>query len=263
MKKCIALISMIACILGLAACGSEKKLTAFEQQKVDAAISMATEQVIPNIQTVIAAPDAVAALREYTSDEVKYFVAQSFGIEADGNVFISALDSFATAYEQIGGTGVVKGATAEIDGKSIIVNVDIEGPEMDARAEIILSNDFFLTLESASLNKVESMGDMMGKAALNTVLGMGTVFAVLILISLIISALGVIPKIQAGLAAKKGERTAGIEKAVEQIARKEEIAGSADDLELVAVIAAAIAASEGAASTDGFVVRSIRRRRAF
>ena len=32
-----------------------------------------------------------------------------------------------------------------------------------------------------------------------------------------------------------------------------------DDYELVAVIAAAIAASEGAASTDGFVVRSIRR----
>ena len=32
-----------------------------------------------------------------------------------------------------------------------------------------------------------------------------------------------------------------------------------DDLELVAVIAAAIAASEGAASTDGFVVRSIKR----
>ena len=33
----------------------------------------------------------------------------------------------------------------------------------------------------------------------------------------------------------------------------------ADDTELVAVIAAAIAASEGAASTDGFVVRSIRK----
>ena len=32
-----------------------------------------------------------------------------------------------------------------------------------------------------------------------------------------------------------------------------------DDLELVAVIAAAIAASEGAASADGFVVRSIRK----
>ncbi len=33
-----------------------------------------------------------------------------------------------------------------------------------------------------------------------------------------------------------------------------------DDLELVAVIAAAVAACEGAVSTDGFVVRSIRRR---
>ena len=32
-----------------------------------------------------------------------------------------------------------------------------------------------------------------------------------------------------------------------------------DDLELVAVIAAAIAASEGQTSTDGFVVRSIRK----
>ena len=33
-----------------------------------------------------------------------------------------------------------------------------------------------------------------------------------------------------------------------------------DDCELVAVIAAAIAAGEGAVTTDGFVVRSIRRR---
>ena len=32
-----------------------------------------------------------------------------------------------------------------------------------------------------------------------------------------------------------------------------------DDLELIAVIAAGIAASEGATSTDGFVVRSIRK----
>ena len=33
----------------------------------------------------------------------------------------------------------------------------------------------------------------------------------------------------------------------------------ADDTEVVAVIAAAIAASQGATSTDGFVVRSIRK----
>jgi len=34
-----------------------------------------------------------------------------------------------------------------------------------------------------------------------------------------------------------------------------------DDSELIAVIAAAIAASEGSTAADGFVVRSIKRRR--
>ena len=43
---------------------------------------------------------------------------------------------------------------------------------------------------------------------------------------------------------------------VEEITESENLA---DDLELVAVIAAAIAASQGAVSTDGFVVRSIRK----
>ena len=39
----------------------------------------------------------------------------------------------------------------------------------------------------------------------------------------------------------------------------EEVVDYSDDLELVAVIAAAIAAYEGETSTDGFVVRSIRK----
>ena len=97
-------------------------------------------------------------------------------------------------------------------------------------------------------------------AALNTLLGMGTVFVVLVLIIFIISAFSFIPKIEAALA-KKGtkeeETTKAVEKAVAQIVENEELS---DDTELVAVIAAAIVASEGATSTDGFVVRSIKRR---
>ena len=100
----------------------------------------------------------------------------------------------------------------------------------------------------------------MTKAALNTLIGMGTVFVMLIMISLIISLFNFIPKIQAAFS-KKGKKeetkNAGIDNAVTQIAAQEE--AEADDTELVAVIAAAIAASEGAASTDGFVVRSIRK----
>ena len=98
------------------------------------------------------------------------------------------------------------------------------------------------------------MGEIMFKAFLNTVIGMGTVFVVLILISLIISCFTLVSKFEAKQ--KKEEPAPAAAPVVEQIAAKEELS---DDTELVAVIAAAVAAYEGAASTDGFVVRSIRK----
>lgn len=108
-------------------------------------------------------------------------------------------------------------------------------------------------ITSMSVNVEYSFGESMWKAFLNTVLGMGTVFVVLILISLIIAAFGFIPK----LTEKNKQPVEKKEDAVvAQIAEREELS---DDTELVAVIAAAIAAYEGAGSTDGFVVRSIRK----
>ena len=79
---------------------------------------------------------------------------------------------------------------------------------------------------------------------------------------LIISCFTYIPKIQAAFTKKqpqeeKKESATAVDQTIAQIVEKEELF---DDLELVAVIAAAVAAYEGAASTDGFVVRSIRRR---
>ena len=53
------------------------------------------------------------------------------------------------------------------------------------------------------------------------------------------------------------------DKVVEQIIKNEEIAYGdvTDDAELVAVIAAAIAAYEGSGSASGYVVRSLKRRK--
>lgn len=102
------------------------------------------------------------------------------------------------------------------------------------------------------------LGARMEVAALNTVIGMGTVFAVLIIIIGVISLFRFIPMIQDRLAGKK-KAAAAQENADTQIVESQENTEVSDDLELVAVIAAAIAASEGAASTDGFVVRSIRK----
>lgn len=260
MKKFLSLLCMITCVFGLTACGSSEELTAYEQNKVDVAIQNAT-YIIPTFEE-FQNEELQVIFDEYTAEEVSEVVKNTLGVEVEGYAFKTAIESFTSAYDEIGGVVNVGGATAEIDGDQIIVLVDIEGGTKNAQAEVIFSNDMFMVMESASLNPVATMGDLMGKAALNTLIGMGTVFIVLILISLIISCFGVIPKIQAAFSKKnekEEEKNAGIDNAVAQIVEQEEIVDEMDDLELVAVIAAAIAASEGATTTDGFVVRSIRK----
>ncbi len=274
MKKFFALTCMIACVFGMTACGESETYVGYQKQKVDDAIVMAEETVIPTIQSVLNDSEA-DILDEYTSEEVETYIAEKYGMEVEGNAFMSALGSFEAAYEEMLGYGEITGSTAVVDDKQIVVTVYVDGTKQDATAEIVLSNDKFLILQSASLNKVSTFNDAMAKAGMNTLLGMGSVFAVLILISLIISCFSIIPKMQARAekrkadkaakkAAKSGTSEAAIENAVAQIAKQEEVAAEAeaDDTELIAVIAAAIAASEGATSTDGFVVRSIKRRRA-
>ena len=144
-----------------------------------------------------------------------------------------------------------------------------DGKAQTATVEVILTNDIFMKVESCTLNLDQSMSELMGKAGMDTIMGMSVVFSVLILISIIIWAMGFIPKIQdlfKGNNKKEKVQTtkeAAVDKTIAQIIEKEEsaVVNEADDLELVAVIAAAIAASQGAVSTDGFVVRSIRKRR--
>ena len=249
MKKFLSLVCMITCIFGLTACGSEETYTDYEQRKMDTAIQIATQYVIPSLEN-FEDEAALESFSEYTADEVAYMVQENVGIT----------ESFNSAKKSIGGITAVGDAEATIDDDQIIVHVDVTGAKQNAQAEVIFTNDMFLSMESAALNPVESMGGLMTKAALNTLIGMGTVFVMLIMISLIISLFNFIPKIQAAFSKKDKEeeaKNAGIDKAVTQIVAQEE--PEADDTELVAVIAAAIAASEGAASTDGFVVRSIRK----
>lgn len=258
MKKFLSLVCMITCIFGLTACGSEETYTDYEQRKMDTAIQIATQYVIPSLEN-FEDETALESFSEYTADEVAYMVQENVGITVDGYAYKTAIESFNSAKKSIGGITAVGDAEAAIDDDQIIVHVDVTGAKQNAQAEVIFTNDMFLSMESAALNPVESMGGLMTKAALNTLIGMGTVFVMLIMISLIISLFNFIPKIQAAFSKKDKEeaKNVGIDKAVTQIAAQEE--PEADDTELVAVIAAAIAASEGAASTDGFVVRSIRK----
>ncbi|MEZ3428032.1 MAG: OadG family protein [Lachnospiraceae bacterium] len=291
MKKLLAMLCMLTCVLGLTACG-EPALDAATTDKATAASLLSTDFVVPYMiyayyggegseGAVTAASHQelynVHELEKVTEDNINaaFQIATSYGysygvssIDVEGNGILNGLVSFSSAYAELGELGPIdrNKVTYKVSGDEIIVTVPLTGSMTDkdgnpktASVEVIFSNDIFLTVEACTLNVDQSMGALMSKAAMDTVMGMGTVFLILILISLIIWALGGIPKLQEMFAGKKKGNEEEPAKAVDNTTVQE--AEESDDLELIAVIAAAIAASEGAAGTDGFVVRSIRKRR--
>lgn len=120
----------------------------------------------------------------------------------------------------------------------------------------LTTTEFSLAGQEQKSQGEETMKEKLTSAALNTVVGMGTVFVVLIFISLIIYCFNFIPKIQAVFSKKKEDV---FEEEVFPNTFTEEEKAVSDDTQLIAVIAAAIAASENT-TTDSFVVRSIRKR---
>jgi sodium pump decarboxylase gamma subunit len=113
-------------------------------------------------------------------------------------------------------------------------------------------------------DKAKPMSERMGTALLNTVMGIGIVFLVLILISAIISCFSIINKIEKKLQSKKEQIdiTPQVDVVMESITQQEE-EELADDLELVAVITSAIHAYEEACGhevpANGLYVRSIKK----
>ena len=233
MKKLLAILGMVTCMAGLTACGQ----TATETQ------------LLPETQAIEEGKYIVESLNQMylqgvTENEVEDAIAAA------------SLKSWIAAQEEMGDYVGVLETSADISADEAVISIVVDGTSHDATVEIVVDKD--LNLTSVTTTVIKTLGEMMINAALNTLIGMGTVFVVLILISLLISLFGLIPKIQAAMSKKKENvQEKAVDNAVAQIIENEE---QSDDLELVAVIAAAIAASEGAASTDGYVVRSIRRR---
>lgn len=244
MKKLLLVLGMITCILSVSACGKTQAADSVDLGITEADALNYGEQMIQSIAMV-------CADEQYSNDLATLKKDPMWG---------SAITSWESAMDDMGSYVGILEKSAVIDADGVIITIKVDGESHDANVEIILDEELATT--SITTNVIYSFGELMKRAGLNTLLGMGTVFVVLILISLIISCFTVIPKIQAAFTkkAKEEEKPAAVDNTIAQIVEKEELS---DDLELVAVIAAAIAASEGAVSTDGFVVRSIRKRRTF
>lgn len=196
-----------------------------------------------------------------TYDECKFSVENSIGYSKEAyesylpfteddklGIFVKFSDSTITRHED--------GSTVECVVVAEFENGRVAGTFVYKTFGIGNPTPISVTFASADAD-TKSFGDKMIDAGLNTLIGMFTVVVVLALISCIISMFKYISVIQKKLE-NKGKDTdteTAVDKTIAQIEEKEELV---DDLELVAVITAAIAASTGT-SADGFVVRSIKK----
>ena len=271
--KILVLGLVMSCLLGLTACGKEITYNTVEGSRYNP--DEFNQDFMANYANIF--EDRLFEqwyLRDITPENFEkelYFdiaASQQGGtITYDDDFFEvcrSGYDSWYKAIEDIGFTSKdtladevkVTDTTYYINDDGVLVlDATVTGTKHTALMEMYLSNEGLPTDVGVTVNK--TTGEKLENAGLNTLLGMGMAFAVLIIISLIISLFPLI----SGTGRKKKESDKEIaqkamDNTITQIADKEDLSS---DAELVAVIAAAIAAYEGSASTDGFTVRSIRK----
>jgi len=251
MKKKIALLlSVLSVVMMLGACGTQDPTTVdyngvSYQELYQESLSLGT------------------ALADATEEEVKAEIANLSTLGEEAAMYIDLCNKWLDAMEVSGKFVGIKenGFTITKSGKTLTTDLMLEFETREVVFQLVY-NYHNMELTGVTINPVYSFGEKMSTAALNTVICMSIVFAVLIFISLLISCFKIFPYLEEKKRAKaKAARAAqGDNNVVTQIEQREEQEQElVDDTELVAVIAAAIAAYEGT-STDGFVVRSIRRR---
>lgn len=243
MKRCFLLISMIICLCLSMVCPG-----------ITAEASSTASAVYTEDQYITAAESyfqSVVGMEALTIDS--YLASGSLD-----EVTANTLQSWKILRAEVGDYIETLDRQVSITDDSVTVILTAQFAEREGTFTLVVSPDM-MTLTSATFEKTLTTGEIFKKAALNTLMGMGTVFAVLILIACMIGLFQYIPRIQERFAGKK-DQAVPLEESQELISEEELV----DDSELVAVIMAAIYASmEGqkSASKDRLIVRSIRKYR--
>lgn len=191
-----------------------------------------------------------SSLSGFSDDELAQYMAGGDDITSQ------AVKSWVDIKDQLGEYVGIGEFTVNDSKDSISTELLINYSKRDVILTVVYDND--LSVTSISADKVYTLGETMKRAGLNTIMGIGTVFVILIIITFLISMFKYINKWEEN---KKKDNTpieAPKAAVAKTVVSEEELV---DDLEVVAVISAAIAASMNT-SADGFVVRSIKRRTA-
>lgn len=244
MKKTKRLLSLFLILLmllaGSLAVSAEGSEVLEEFGLTESTVEAWAENVVQSLSTATEA-DLQSAMEMYPEDD-SFRTWKEVGMDA--GVFEQILTDQITYEKTENGFSMV--VPVQMSEKTIYISAEVDGSTQ--------TTNFIFTSDAEGSGDM-SLGQIFKKAGLNTLLGMGTVFAVLIFISILIWLLGYVPKLlQPKEKHPEAVAPAAVLPTVEAVADK----ALADNGELVAVIAAAIAASTGA-STDSFVVRSIRK----
>ena len=244
LKGLLLALCMVLCIVGLTGCSSETAL------KDD--VTTLTEDQVASYKT--SAAQTVQTVAAFTDDDIEQFLAQ-----VTDAFSVSAVESWRDTKDELGAFQEITEQSVEEDGNTItIISRSVfEGGTADV--ELVLDNSTGTDMAvSMSFNVSYSMAEIMKQAGLNTLMGVGIVFLMLLFLSFLISQFKHISKLEAKFAKQEEKAAPAPAPAAAAAAEPEEEEELVDDGELVAVIAAAIAASENT-STDSFVVRSIKK----
>lgn len=209
-----------------------------------------TEDQIASFKS--AATSVIEKIAGFSDEEIETYLDQ------DDDFTTAALTSWKNAKDELGAYVEVGEQTVTTDGNNVIINSEVTYENKTADVELI-ANTKTNAYESMAFNINYTMGEKMEQAGLNTLMGIGIVFLMLIFLSFLISQFKHIGKLADKLEGKSAAPAAPAPALAPAVVEEEPEEELADDGELVAVIAAAIAAYEGSTSTDGFVVRSIKR----
>lgn len=186
----------------------------------------------------------------FTEEELEQFR------NSDDQITSKAVQSYIKIRDKIGDYVGISDFEIEEDKDILITKLSIAYSKRDVVLTVVYDSDLAVTSILTEMNY--TLGEKMLKAGQNTIIGIVTVFLVLILISFLIWLFKYINKRDSNRKTNEvkqlGENL--IEPVLQPIVSQEE---SVDDLELIAVIAAAIAASTHS-SPEEFIVRSIKRR---
>lgn len=178
-------------------------------------------------------------------------------LESGDSFTVSAMNTWKDNKEELGAFQEIKESEVVMKGDLYVVTSKAAFEKADAtvtmNVEAATGTPTYMNIEVKY-----GLGQLMGRAALNTVMGICIVFVMLLVLSGIIG-LFVFVNRGAKRAKKAQPQAAPAVQAQTPAPAAPETEELADDGALVAVIAAAIAAGENT-STDSFVVRSIRRK---